>query len=199
MKKMIPTLVALTILLIAATVYCVHSYFQIDKRLYYYGINRFDRYEPINGRVIPINGAVRFNSFGNPFGNYVELWDEDELTMIAPGFKYYHYADIVVDSLVSYGFNDTCVVAEFIAKDQRRYYVVFDDSNEVKMFAKDTCANISPEEYFHLNAWYASVNQPPKNLTTQRLWFGIGSIALCLLSLICFATALISGIIKRVR
>ena len=199
MKKQLSTLVALTILLMAATVCCLHSYFQIDKRLYYYGINRFDRYEPINGCVIPINGAVRFSSFGNPFGNYVELWDEDGFSVLGKGCVYNHYADIVVDSLVSYGFNDTCVVAEFIAKDQRRYYVIFDDSNEIKMFAKDTCSNISPEEYFHLNAWYASVNQPPKNLTTRRQWLGIGSITLCLMTLICFAITLISVIKQHVR
>lgn len=163
-------------LLIAATLYSVNGFLKCDEKLYYYGINRLDRYEPINDQIIPINGFVKFNSFGNPFYNSVELWDKDDCVTVGEGVSYNHYADIVVDSLVSYGFNDTCVVAEFVAKDRQHYYVMFDESNIATVKCKNFYGNISPQNHFHLYTWIPNVNCPPQKLITIHRLFESGSI-----------------------
>ena len=182
------------VLLALGTRYCFNGFLRYDKKLYYYGINRLDRYEPINGRIIPINGFVRFCSFGNPFNNSVELWDDDEFPILEKGGTYNHYADIVVDSLVSYGFNDKCLVAEIIAKNQRHYYVIFDDSNIATVESIDICDDESPQKHFQLHSWFPNVNSVPHKLITMRYFYEYGSIIGGLMTLCLFFFTLVSFI-----
>lgn len=194
MNNRIIILTTFLALSIAATLYCVDGFLKWDENLYYYGINRLDRYEPINGKFIPINGFVRFNSFGNPYNNSVELWDKDDFVSVGEGVSYNHYANIIVDSLVSYGFNDTCVVSEFIAKDRQRYYVIFDDSNIATVECKNLNADTSPQNHFHLSTWISDVNFPPQRLTKIRCFFEIGCFIGGAMTFVLFIIALVSFI-----
>lgn len=176
---------------VLTTLYCVNSFLRYDEKLYYYGVNRLDRYEPINGRIIPVNGFVRFGSFGNPFHNSVELWDKDEFPILEKGCVYNHFADVVVDSLVSYGFNDKCLVAEIIAQNQQHYYVIFDGSNIATVVSMDSCNGESPQKHFKLSSWFPDVNSVPHELLTKRHFFVLGSIIGGILTLCLFVVLLV--------
>ena len=183
---------------VLTTLYCVNSFLRYDEKLYYYGVNKLDRYEPINGRIIPVNGFVRFGSFGNPFNNSVELWDKDEFPILEKGCVYNHYANVVVDSSVSYGFNDNCLVAEIIAQNQQHYYVIFDDSNIATVVPMDICNGESPQKYFKLCSWFPDVNSAPQELLTKRHLFVLGSIIGGIVTL-CLFVVLLALFLKNRR
>ena len=177
-----------------ATLYCVNSFLRYDEKLYYYGVNRLDRYEPINGRIIPVNGFVRFGSFGNPFNNSVELWDKDEFPILEKGCVYNHFANVVVDSLASYGFNDKCLVAEIIAQNQQHYYVIFDDSNIATVVPIDICNGESPQKHFRLCSWFPDVNSAPQEMLRKRHLFVLGSIIGGIVTLCLFIVLLVLSV-----
>lgn len=170
MKNNIVIHVAVLISLILVTLFCVNRFIRLDKNMYYYGLNSLDIYEPINGWITPVNGFLRYNSFGNPYRNYVELW-EDDFTLVAKGIVYNKFADIIIDSLVSYGFNDNCVVAECITNTRNNYYVIFDNSKVASFINKDSCANDSPLHYFQLEVWFDSINSPPQQMTIKHCFY----------------------------
>lgn len=190
MNKKIALLVSASILLLFSTVFCIDRFIRLDKNMYYYGINALDIYEPINGRITPVNGSLKYQGFGNPYRNCVELW-EDDFALVAKGIVYNHYSDIVVDSLVAYGFNDNCVVAECVAKNKGNYYIILDSSSLITLIGKDSCANILPQSHFRLKSWFDSVNNPPQQMTLKHRHYKTCCIILMFLTLLFLAIAMI--------
>ena len=184
------------ILLILATLFCVNNFIRLDKNMYYYGINSLNIYKPINGWVTPINGFLRYGSFGNPYCNSVELW-EDDYTLVGKGIVYNKFADIIMDSLISYGFNDNCVVAECITNTQNNYYIIFKNSEVVTLINKDSCANDSPLHYFQLKVWFDSINNPPQQMIIKHCFYKRICIILIFVMLFCFLHCIIYVINKK--
>jgi len=172
MKNNVVIYAAVLISLIVVILFCINNFIRLDKKMYYYGLNSLDMYEPINAWITPINGFKRYNSFGNPYHNCVELW-EDDFAIVAKGIVYNKYAGVVIDSLVSYGFNENYIVAECITDTKKMYFVILDNSKVATLINKDTCAKDSPLHNFQLKVWFDSVNDPPQQMITKHRFYKI--------------------------
>lgn len=134
----------------------------VDNELYYYGLNRLDKYDYIVQNIRPI-GRINDCLYGEdyPFEG-VYLIDTEQWFL----YKGEKNGSIIVDSLCSYGFNDHVLVAEVISDHGIRYYDVtdfnnFHNSTETQI---DTSGITNPVTYFNLDRWIYDVNNPSPNL-----------------------------------
>lgn len=134
----------------------------VDNELYYYGLNRLDKYDYIVQNIRPI-GSINDRLYGEdyPFEG-VYLIDKEQWFLDKGGKS----GSITVDSLCSYGFNDHMLVTEVISDQGMRYYVVadFNNSHNSTEIQIDTSGITNPTRCFDLDRWIYDVNNPPKNL-----------------------------------
>lgn len=134
----------------------------IDNELYYYGLNRLDKYDYIVQNLRPI-GSINDRLYGEdyPFEG-VYLIDKDQWFIYKGG----QMGQIVVDSLCSYGFNDHVLVAEVLTEQGIGYYDItdFSDFHNSTQIQIDTSGITMPITYFKLDKWVYDVNHPPQSL-----------------------------------
>lgn len=154
-----------------------------DCSLFYYGRNVIP-HEQINGFFSPQNRHLISAAF--PDG--VDLTN-DGMPLVDKGCVVRGYPEITIDSMVSYGFNDSIVVAEIIATDGKCYYWV--DT----LFSYTPClipqdslgSNVLPTDRFGLKRWVEGVNDVPQPLIRMRAL----SLLLVLVGMLTFAAAII--------
>lgn len=140
-----------------------HKIFQtVDNELYYYGLNRLNKYDYIVQNIRPI-GSINDRLYGEdyPFEG-VYLVDKEQWFL----YKGRETGSIVIDSLCSYGFNDHMLVAEVLTEQGTRYYDItdFSDSHNSALIQIDTCCITNPVSHFKLDRWIYDVNNPPQSL-----------------------------------
>lgn len=140
-----------------------HEIFQtVDAELFYYGLNRLDKYDYIVQNIRPI-GSINDCLYGEDYPSDGVYFIDKEQWFLYKGGK---SGSIIVDSLCSYGFNDHVLVTEVISDQGIRYYVVvdFNDSRNSTEIQIDTSGITNPIRCFDLNKWIYDVNNPPQNL-----------------------------------
>lgn len=134
----------------------------VDNELYYYGLNRLNKYDYIVQNIRPI-GSINDRLYGEdyPFEG-VYLIDKEQWFL----YKGRKMDSIIVDSICSYGFNDHLLVTEVITKKGIRYYDVsdFSDFHNSALIQIDTSCITNPVTHFKLNRWIYDVNNPPQTL-----------------------------------
>ena len=169
-KKRTAKVIILTLVILITAI----SYFVSDKKLSYYGKSDF---APHN--LLPY--GVKPEYWGYDRGMlWFALLDEGEMTLIAKGNKYFT-SDITVDSVLSYGFNDSVLVGLVLGKDSNKYYVVFKGDADIRVIDyKEGIGSIATKL-----KWIDNVNNPPLNLIQihrySRLLLTLSSLFLIIL------------------
>lgn len=139
-------------------------FIKADHSLFYYGRN-LTPHGPIYGFFCPQDRHLTSAAF--PVG--VDLTN-DGMPLVSKGCVVRGYPEVTIDSMVSYGFNDSVVVAEIIATDGGRYYWVDTlFSYTPCLIAQDSLGYaVSPTDRFGLERWVDAVNDVPLSLIRMR-------------------------------
>ena len=90
-------------------------------------------------------------------------------THIAKGNVYVGYSNIEVDSVLSYGFNDSIIVGLFISKDKESFFVIMDNSSyNVNLLSYKEYSINEIIKLYNLKKWIYNVNNPPSFLFIIR-------------------------------
>ncbi|HOF16104.1 MAG TPA: hypothetical protein PLF32_03705 [Bacteroidales bacterium] len=165
-------IILLFLIMFAAIIYIVCDYY-----LYYYGKNTLNIYKKIITIVTP-ERRDRSSCYRNE--GFALL--KNGRTYIAKGNVYRGYPKIKVDSIVSYGFNDSVIVGLFISKDKESYFVIMDNSSyNVKLLSYKEYSINEIIKLYNLKKWIYNVNNPPLLLSfIRRLSFLVIYISLIL-------------------
>jgi len=154
------------------------TYVITDHYLFYYGKNKLNIYNEIITSIKPEHWDMS-HSHNNE--GFVLL--ENGMTCLARGNVYRGYSKIKVDSVVSYGFNDSVLVGLFISKDKDSYFVIMHKSSyKVKLLSYTEYTINDIIKLYNLKKWIYNVNNPPALLFRIRGW----SFLVIFISLILF-------------
>lgn len=152
------------ITLIFLLIFSVITYVITDHNLFYYGQNRLNIYKYIIKSIQPERRDMSYT-----YSNEGFVLLENGMTYIAKGNVYVGYSNIEVDSVLSYGFNDSVIVGLFISKDQESYFVIMDNSSyNVKLLSYKKYSINEIIKLFNLKKWIYNVNNPPSLLFIIR-------------------------------
>ena len=85
------------------------------------------------------------------------------------GNVYVGYSNIEVDSVLSYGFNDSIIVGLFISKDKESFFVIMDNSSyNVNLLSYKEYSINEIIKLYNLKKWIYNVNNPPSFLFIIR-------------------------------
>ena len=116
---------------------------------------------------------------------------DDGMTHIAKRNRYFTFPNIQIDSIISYGFNDSLVIALVNDTRKEKYFVISDGSKNIQLvpFSQFNVINIISK--YNLN-WIDNVNSPPSYLIMGRFFCGF----LLFFSIICLIIYMVK-MIKR--
>ena len=106
------------ILLLIVGIVSAITCFIADEELYYYAENKFP-----HAKILGFAEVTNMHSISNIFPDCVDLRD-DGLPIITKDCVPRGYSTIKVDSIISYGFNDSILVAQFLSTEGKGYYDV---------------------------------------------------------------------------
>jgi len=150
-------------LLLLALVICTATCIIADRELSYYGRCLFS-----HGRILNYFEVKNMGSFSTSFPDCVELQD-DGLPIIAKGCTLNRYSGIIVDTIISYGFNDSVVVAQFVSVEGNEYYYIDTPfSYQPIIIPSDSITGKYPTKVFRLTKWVEGVNSAPLILVNIR-------------------------------
>lgn len=157
-KKSIYLLLLTIGILVCATI-CIVA----DKQLFYYGANKFP-----HGKILGYADVENLHKKSPVFPNGIRLQD-DGLPIIAKESVFRGYKGITVDTIISYGFNDSIIVAQFTStKGIEYYYVDTPFAYHPVIIPLDEVTEKNPIKVFHLKRWFSGVNCPPQSLLIVR-------------------------------
>ncbi len=150
-------------LLLAGLVICTATCVFVDRELSYYGRCLFS-----HGRILNYFEVKNMGSSSTSFPDCVELQD-DGLPVIAKGCAMNGYSSIIVDTIISYGFNDSVVVAQFVSAEGNEYYYIDTPfSYQPMIILSDSITEKCPTKVFRLTKWVEGVNCAPLILVYTR-------------------------------
>ena len=135
---------------------CAILFIIADRELFYYGENR-----------LPHRKILDYADVENPhkktksFPDCIRL-QNDGLPIIAKESIIRGYSGIMVDTIISYGFNDSIIIVEFLSTEHKKYYYIDTPFtyNPTIMLA-DSIGN-NPLKAFHTKKWICNANRPPQ-------------------------------------
>mgnify|MGYP007038198647 CR=1 FL=1 len=150
-------------LLLAGLAICTATCILVDKELSYYGRCLFP-----HGKILNYFEVKNMGSFSASFPDCVGLQD-DGLPVIAKGSVINGYNGIIVDTIISYGFNDSVVVAQFVSAEEDEYYYIDTPfSYQPIIIPSGSISGKYPTEAFRLTKWVEGVNCAPLILVNIR-------------------------------
>ena len=151
------------LLLIVTTLIFSISCFIVDGKLFYYGANIFP-----HKRILGYADIANAHKKSKAFPDCIRLQDNG-LPIIAKESVFRGYANITVDTIISYGFNNKVIVAQFISTDGIDYYYVDTPfTYHPQIIRYDTVSEKDPRKEFHLKKWISNVNSTPCGLLYIR-------------------------------
>ncbi|MBZ5857190.1 hypothetical protein [Flavihumibacter profundi] len=168
MKKLILVMVALIAIALVTAI-------AIDSKLYYYGKNAWNIHEKLPLKITP-------NYLGYGKGNSgFALMDEDEMTLIARGNKYWS-SGIEVNEIIKYGFNKQKLVALVNDSLGNFFYIECSKNNahskqDIKIAVLEKSAFLNSEKI----KWIDVKNAPTYAMEITRNYLLIFSIIIFLI------------------
>ncbi|MBR3940167.1 MAG: hypothetical protein IKJ67_09395 [Bacteroidales bacterium] len=151
----------LSVIIILSAVLC----FVTDKELYYYAENKFP-----HTKILGYAEVTNMHSISNIFPDCVDLRD-DGLPIIAKDCILRGYSAIKVDSIISYGFNDSIIVTRFLSTEGEEYYdVIKPFTYNPVIILSDTITETNPVKKFALTKWIITPHCAPYKLLKIRNW-----------------------------
>ena len=135
---------------------CTFLYYMVDRELFYYGESRLP-----HGKILEYADVEHLHNKTTTFSNCIRL-QNDGLPIIAKESVIRGYSNIIVDTIVSYGFNDSIIIVWFTSTEDTNYYFIDTPFtyNPTIMLA-DTIGD-NPSEVFHTKKWVYNANCPPQ-------------------------------------
>lgn len=153
------------IVLIVGILGCIILGIITDRELFYYG-----RAIIPHGKILGYADVRNMGLSSKLFPNCVEL-HADGLPIIAKGITLNGYGDIEVDTIISYGYNDVVIVAEFVSTEGEVYYFIDTPfTYHPTIMLTDTILEENPIKLFHLNKLVYGVNNTPSKILMIRNW-----------------------------
>ncbi len=153
----------LSILFCIILITCIILYVLADSDLYYYGKNNLPIYNELPFGMKPEYWNTRSGSPG------FKIIDKYDFVHIGRGVRYWGYPNITVDSVISYGFNDTLIIA--IIHDTYKNLYCFKQNNTINRFVKLTPykdCNIEQIKKDYNLKWIENPNNPPYLIMSKR-------------------------------
>ncbi|MBO7227126.1 MAG: hypothetical protein J6V33_06055 [Bacteroidales bacterium] len=151
------------ILLLIVGIVSAITCFIVDEELYYYAENKFP-----HTKILGFAEVTNMHSISNIFPDCVDLRD-DGLPIIAKDCVPCGYSTIKVDSIISYGFNDSIIVAQFLSTEGKVYYdVIKPFTYHPIIILSDTITETNPVKKFALTKWVDNPNYVPYKLLMAR-------------------------------
>ncbi|MBR5777600.1 MAG: hypothetical protein IKY22_03940 [Bacteroidales bacterium] len=150
------------LLLIIGIISAITS-FIADEELYYYAENKFP-----HAKILGFAEVTNMHSISNIFPDCVDLRD-DGLPIITKDCVPRGYSTIKVDSIISYGFNDSIIVAQFLSAEGKEYYAVsMPFIYQPTIILSDTITETNPVKKFALTKWVTNPHCAPYKLLMAR-------------------------------
>lgn len=156
MKNLLLTIVFGIIIIASAALYIM-----ADSDLYYYGKNNLPIYHKLPFGMKPEYWGTRRGMLG-----FVIL-DKNDFVHIGKGSGYWEYPEITIDSVISYGFNDTLLIA--IIKDSCKvlYCLRQYDTLSEELIQFPYCNIEQMKQEYNLK-WIENPNIPPYLIMGKR-------------------------------
>ncbi len=160
-KKLLLTIVFGTLIIASASLYII-----ADSDLYYYGKNNLPIYNRLPFEMKPEYWNTRQGRPG------FKIMDKYDFSFIDKDIIFFKYPNIKIDSLISYGFNDTIFIALIKA-----HNINFNSSNLycLKQYNIDsfniipyTDCNIGKIKHDYNIKWIENPNNPPYLIMAKR-------------------------------
>ncbi|HPZ60645.1 MAG TPA: hypothetical protein PLS14_01715 [Bacteroidales bacterium] len=155
-KKLFLTIVFGTLIIASASLYII-----ADSDLYYYGKNNLPIYNKL-----PFEMKPEYWGYRRGMLNFVIL-DKNDFVHIGRGVGYWEYPEITIDSVISYGYNDTLLIA--IVKDscKQKYCLRQYDTLSEELIPLQYC-NIEKLKHDYNLKWIENPNNPPYLIMSKR-------------------------------
>ncbi len=157
-KKLLLTIVFGTLIIASASLYII-----ADSDLYYYGINNLPIYNKLPFEMKPEYWNTRQ---GGPGFNIMDKYD---FVHIGNYVGYREYPGIIIDSVISYGFNDTLIVAIIADSSKNLYCFIQNDTliRSITLIPLTNC-NIEKIKHDYNLKWIENPNNPPYLIMSKR-------------------------------
>lgn len=155
-KKLLLTIVFGILIIASASLYII-----ADSDLYYYGKNNLPIYNRLPFEMKPEYWGHRLDNSG------FNIMDKYDFVHIGKGDGYWEYPGIIIDSVISYGFNDTLLIA--IVKDscKEKYCLRQYDTLSEELIPLQYC-NIEKLKHDYNLKWIENPNNPPYLIMAKR-------------------------------
>lgn len=145
-------------------VVCAISYIMADRELFYYGENMLP-----HNKILQYADVKKTHKKTNAFSNCIRLQD-DGLPIIAKETVIRGYSNIMVDTIISYGFDDSVIIVKFMSAERKEYYYIDTPyTYNPTIISADTIGDYLIN-VFRPQKWICDANHPPLWLTYIRNW-----------------------------
>lgn len=159
----------LSIISLILLIFAIIKYINADKEMYYYAKNNL----PIYHNKLPFGSKPEYWDHRLDNSGF-KIMDKYDFVHIGDHVRYCGYPDILVDSVISYGFNDTLLVAIIADSSKNLYCFIQNDTliRSITLILLTNC-NIEKLKHDYNLKWIENPNKPPENISSTRFFSGI--------------------------
>ncbi len=161
-KKFILSIISLILL-----TFSIIKYINADKEMYYYGKNNL----PIYQNKLPFGMKPEYWDYRRDNSGF-NIIDHIDFKSVGRSVGCWEYPGIIIDSVISYGFNDTLLIAIIEDTSKNLYCYKQNDTLSFEFTPLKEC-NIEQMKKDYNLKWIETANKLPENISSARFFSGI--------------------------